>query len=465
MLSPHIRDYTGRRVHMIGIGGSSMSGLAEMLLQKGYAVTGSDGTESYATEKLRALGIPVSIGHRPQNVEGADLVVYTAAIAPDNPERLALDRLSIPSMERATLLGQLMEGYPRAVGICGTHGKTTTTAMLSQLAMEAGLDPTIHIGGQLDAIGGSTRIGGGDAFLAEACEFNASFLHLRPTIAVVLNIEADHLDFYKDIDDITPPYGKFLALLPEDGLCIGNGDDARVLGLLKKLACRCETFGFNGQNDWHPANLCYDETGHGIFDLVYKGKTLSHIQMRVPGFFNVLNALAALAAGHALGAADEAAARAIEAFAGAHRRFELTGAVEGVRLYHDYGHNPTEMKNALSIAKLQRPARLWAVMQPHTYSRVKRLFSDYIDCCREADEILITDIFAAREKDPGDIHASMLVEAIEKTGQRVHYTPTFDDAEAYLRAHWHKGDLVLTMGCGNINLLNDQIARNEKAPL
>lgn len=460
MLSPHIRDYTGKRVHMIGIGGSSMSGLAEMLQQKGYAVTGSDGTESYATKKLRALGIPVEIGHRPQNVRGADLVVYTAAIASDNPERLEIARLGIPSMERAALLGQLMEGYPRAVGVCGTHGKTTTTSMLSQIAVSAGLDPSVHIGGQLDAIGGSTRIGGGDAFVAEACEFNASFLHLRPTIAVVLNVEEDHLDFYRDIDDITQTFGKFLALLPSDGLCIGNGDDPRVASLMEGLSCAHESFGLNDRCDWHPERLVEDDTGRAGFDLAYRGEVRTHVQLRVPGRFNVLNALAAMAAAHALGASFEDLKRGMEAFTGAHRRFEHTSTVQGVRLYHDYGHNPTEMRNALSIAKMQHPGRLWAVMQPHTYSRVKHLFDSYIDCCRDADEILITDIFAAREKDPGDIHASMLVEAIEKTGQRVHYTPTFDDAEAYLRAHWQPGDLVLTMGCGNINLLNDQIAQH-----
>lgn len=461
MLSPHIRDYTGKRVHMIGIGGSSMSGLAEMLQQKGYAVTGSDGTESYATKKLRALGIPVEIGHRPENVHGAGLVVYTAAIAPDNPERLEIARLNIPSMERATLLGQLMEGYPRAVGVCGTHGKTTTTSMLSQIAVNAGLDPSVHIGGQLDAIGGSTRIGGGDAFVAEACEFNASFLHLRPTIAVVLNIEEDHLDFYRDIDDITQTFGKFLSLLPSDGLCIGNGDDPRVASLMEALSCAHETFGMDSRCDWHPDNLLEDDTGRAGFDLVYKGEARTRVQLSVPGRFNVLNALAAMAAAHALGASFEDLKRGMEAFTGAHRRFEHTSTVQGVRLYHDYGHNPTEMRNALSIAKMQHPTRLWAVMQPHTYSRVKHLFDSYIDCCRDADEILITDIFAAREKDPGDIHATMLVEAIEKTGQRVHYTPTFDDAEAYLRAHWQPGDLVLTMGCGNINLLNDQIAQHK----
>ncbi|NCB06237.1 MAG: UDP-N-acetylmuramate--L-alanine ligase, partial [Clostridia bacterium] len=214
MSTPHIRDFRGQHIHMIGIGGSSMSGLAQMLRQQGYRVTGSDNLETYTTRGLREQGLDVVIGHRAENVHGADLVVYTAAILPDNPERVETERLHLPNIERATLLGQLMEGYKTAVGVCGAHGKTTTTSMLAQTLLEAGADPSIHIGGTLDAVGGSTRIGHSDLFVAEACEFNASFLHLRPTVAVVLNIDADHLDFYHDIDDIERAFGKFLALLP-----------------------------------------------------------------------------------------------------------------------------------------------------------------------------------------------------------------------------------------------------------
>ena len=461
MQTPHIRDYQGKRVHMIGIGGSSMSGLAQMLLEKGYHVTGSDNVHSHSVEKLEAMGVPVAIGHREENVHGADMVVYSAAILPDNPERMEIKRLMIPSMERAALLGQLMEGYQEAVGISGTHGKTTTTAMLSQILVEGGMDPTIHIGGRLDAVGGSTRIGAGDAFIAEACEFSGSFLNMRPTIAVVLNIEEDHLDYYRDIDDIQDAFGKYLALLPENGLAIGWGDDFRVMKLFEALDRETQTFGFDGKNDWQPAQLHYDPLGRGRFDLLYKGKKLCHVEMAVPGSFNVLNGLAAMASACRLGADMQKAASSLGRFSGAHRRFELTGVVQGVKLYHDYGHNPTEMRNALSIAKLQPHNRLWAVMQPHTYSRVKRLFKDYLTCTKEADVTLVTDIYAAREKNPGDIHASMVVSGMRENGIDAHLTPTFNDTEAYLRANWQPGDLVITMGCGNINLLNEQIERNE----
>ena len=463
MTTPHIRDYQGKRIHMIGIGGSSMSGLAQMLLEQGFQLTGSDNLETYATRGLRERGVPVTIGHRAENVQGAELVVYTIAILPDNPERVEAERLRLPTLERATLLGQLMEGCKTAIGVCGTHGKTSTTSMLAQALVEAEVDPTVHIGGSLDFIGGSTRTGKGGVFLTEACEFNASFLHLRPTIAVVTNIEEDHLDFYRDIDDIQQTFGKFLALLPPTGYAIGNGDDARVVALLQELTCHTVTFGMAPHCDWRPVNLHYDAEGRGSFDASWHGKNLGHIDLRVAGFFHVYNALAAVACAYAQGADLDRVCAALGHFVGAHRRFELTGEIDGVKLYHDYGHNPTEMRNVLSVAKLQPHNRLWAVMQPHTYSRVKRLFKDYLTCTRDADITLVTDIYAAREKDPGDIKATQIVEGMLANGVEAVHTPTFDDTERYLRDHWQPGDLVLTMGCGNINQLNDQFNEHERA--
>ena len=376
---------------------------------------------------------------------------------------MELERLGLPSIERATLLGQLMEGFDTAIGVCGAHGKTTTTSMLSQVLMECGMDPSIHIGGSLDFIGGSTHIGRSGMFVAEACEFNASFLHLRPTVAVVLNIDADHLDFYRDIDHIEETFGKFLALLPPDGTAIGNGDDKRIMRLFSALSVRRLTFGLGEGCDYTPGRLTYDEYGHASFDLCFHGDVLGQITLQVPGEFQVYNALAALACAHSQGADMAMACHAMNEFKGAHRRFELTGEVEGVKLYHDYGHNPTEMRNVLSVARLQPHGRLWAVMQPHTYSRVKRLFDDYLTCTEAADFTLVTDIYAAREKDPGDIKASQIVEGMRAHGINAVHTPTFDDTEAYLRAHWQPGDLVLTMGCGNINQLNDQIWEHEQA--
>ena len=462
MSVPHIRDYQGKHIHMIGVGGSSMSGLAGMLADKGYIVSGSDRSDGYLMQHVRDKGVQVLIGHRAENVQGADLVVYTAAIPKDNPERMACEELGIPTMERAWLLGQLMEGYPQAVGVCGAHGKTTVTSMLSQLLVEEGLDPSVHIGGRLDAIGGSTRIGHGKAFLAEACEFNRSFLKLRPTVAVVLNIDADHLDCYKDLDEIEETFGQFLQLLPEDGLAIGKGTDPRIMRQFSRLKCRTVTFGLTPECDWHPAHLTEDDRGYASYDLMHGEEQLAHVTMGVPGLFNVENSLAALCAAIELGADPASAARTMGTFVGAHRRFELTSVENGCEVFHDYGHNPTEMRNAISIARKRCKGTLYAVMQPHTFSRVKTLFNDYLTCTEEADVTLVTDICAAREVDPGDINSGMLVEGMKAHGVNAVWTPSFDDTEAWLRAHWQPGDLAITMGCGDINLLNEQIKKHHR---
>ena len=456
-----IRDYPGGRIHLIGIGGSSMSGLAEMLIDKGYRISGSDRDEGYLIRHVREKGASVEIGHRKENVHGADLVVYSAAIPADNPERTEAEKLGIPSIERAVLLGQLMEGFKKAVGICGAHGKTTVTSMVSQILLESGKDPSIHIGGRLDAIGGSTRVGHSDIFVAEACEFNRSFLQLRPTMAVVLNIDADHLDCYRDLDEIEETFGIYLQLLPESGTAIGNGDDIRVRRQIEKLNCRKVFFGLDHENDWFPEAMEEDNLGRMSFLLKHGTDKPVRVQMSVPGKFNLMNGLASIAAAAELGVSPEQSAEILHRFAGAHRRFEKTDEIDGVEIFHDYGHNPTEMHNALSIARKRCKGRLIAVMQPHTFSRVRTLFEQYLTCTEEADLTLVTDICAAREKDPGDLNSGMIVEGMRQNGIEARWTPTFDETERWLRENWRSGDLVLTMGCGDINLLNDQIHLHE----
>ena len=460
MKTAHIRSYPGGRIHLIGIGGSSMSGLAEMLIDQGYRVSGSDRDETYLVHYVREKNAEVYIGHKAEHVHGADLVVYSAAISPENPERKEAERLGIPCIERAVLLGQLMEGFPVSVGVCGAHGKTTVTSMLSQMLVENGMDPSIHIGGRLDAIGGSTRVGHSPIFVAEACEYNRSFLHLSPTVAVVLNIDADHLDCYRDIDEIEQTFGQYLALLPEDGTAIGNGDDPRIMRLFGRLKCRTIRFGFGKDNDWYPDHTEEDSKGYASFDLYRNGEIAAHVKMSVPGRFNVMNGMAAIAAAVQLGLSPQKAADTLSRFAGAHRRFELTDCIDGVEIFHDYGHNPAEMRNAISIARKRCTGRLWAVMQPHTFSRVRTLFDQYLSCTEEADITLVTDICAAREPDPGDLNSGMLVEGMRRNGIEAVWTPSFDDTENYLKEHWQPGDLVITMGCGDINLLNDQIHRH-----
>ncbi len=459
MDQPDIASFKGRRVHMVGIGGSSMSGLAEMLLREGYLVTGSDSAESHTLDRLRSLGIPARAGHRPQDMEGAELLVYSAAISPEDPERREASRLKIPQLERAALLGQLMRGYARRACVCGTHGKTTVSAMLAQVLLDAGLDPTAHIGGKLDRLGGGSRIGGRDLFVAEACEFNRSFLRMAPTLAVVTNIEEDHLDCYGDMERVEEAYLAFLSLLPPDGAAIGWGADARVLRVFGKLPRRQLLFDLHGGADWTAGELSYSPTACASFKACLKGEALCGVSLGVAGDFNALHALAALAAAHELGADLQAAAASLNGFRGVRRRFEYTGTVSGMLLYHDYGHNPAEMRSALGVAKLQG-RRVIAVMQPHTFSRVKSLFHDYLTCTGQADLTLVTEIYAAREKDPGDISSRMLVDGMRARGIDARLTPSFADAEACLLRHGRPGDLVLTMGCGDIDLLNEIMQRN-----
>lgn len=460
MNTAHIRDYKHKVIHMIGIGGSSMSGLAEMLLELGYQVRGSDGAESYVVDMLREKGIAVTVGHSASNVFGADLIIYTAAIAEDNIERATAREQGIPCMERKTLLGQIMEHYRCNVCICGTHGKTTTSAMAAKALLDAGLDPSVHIGGAADSIGGSTRLGSEELFVAEACEFNASFMSMNPHIAVLMNVKEDHLDFYKDIEDIENSFRAFLNKLPQEGWVIACGDDARAARLAEEHQNHI-LFGFDpAKNDYYPQHIRFDEAGCAGFDLYHRGEKLCHIQLIVPGEIQVLDAIAAFAAAKLLQADTAAVAASLESFGGVHRRFELTGIYDGVKVYHDYGHNPEEMLQVLQTAKRLPHKRLWAVMQPHTYSRVKRLFRDYIHCTEPADITLVTDICAAREKDPGDIHSTDLICAMQAERVNAVYTPSFDDTEEYLKAHWQPGDIVVTMGCGDINKLNIQMEKH-----
>lgn len=461
MQIPNIRDYAGKRIHLIGIGGSSMSGLAEMLLDQGYAVTGSDRSDGYLLDGLREKGIRVYVGHAAENVHGADLVVYSGAISAENPERAECARLGIPTMERSVLLGQLMDGHQWSVGVCGAHGKTTTTAMLSQMLLELDMDPSIHIGGRLDAIGGSTRVGHSEIFVSEACEFRRSFLEMRPTMAVVLNIDADHLDCYRDIDEIEETFGKYMDSVPAGGVVVGNGDDPRIVRQMQHVRGKKVTFGFGDACTYHLSGYQEDEKGCPGFVFMREDRELSRVQLQVAGRFNALNAMAALSAVCELGADMEKAGKILSDFRGVHRRFEKTDEIDGVEIFHDYGHNPAEMRNALSVGRKRCRGRLIAVMQPHTFSRVRALFEDYLTCCEAADLVLVTDICAAREADPGDLNSGMLVEGMKKHGLNAVWTPSFDDTEAYLRAHWQSGDLVLTMGCGDINMLNSQIHRHE----
>jgi UDP-N-acetylmuramate--alanine ligase len=456
-----INDFKGKTLHFIGIGGSSMSGLARLMISRGYLVRGSDQSDSYTTRALQNEGVKVAIGHDAQNVHGADLIIYTAAAAQDNVERLEGARQDIPSLERKELLGQISNAYSRSVAISGTHGKTTATSMLAQVLVDAGMDPNIHIGGVLDAIGGSVRTGKSNIFVTEADEFARSFLELNPTISIILNIDADHLDCYKDIDDIQQTFLQFAKRLPKDGLLIVYGDDPRCIQVAKDSGRSYITFGASPSFDYSFANEVMDENACYSFDLLHAGKKISRVSLIVPGMHSVIDALAVFACADRLGVKLPKAAEIMSAFKGAHRRFELTGVVDGVRLYHDYSHNPSEYKTVVPIAAHLPHNRLYVVFQPHTYSRSKALIDDFGPSFVGADEVLITDIYAAREKDPGDIHSRMLIEKMQGNGYKIVYCPGFKECDEYLKANWREGDIVLTVGCGNVNILNDILAEEK----
>ena len=450
----NIRDF--RRVHMVGVGGSSMSGLAGLLKDEGFLVTGSDRTRSHKTERLEALGIPVTIGHAAENIDGAEVIVYSSAIAPDNPERAEAKKRGVPEIERCQLIGQLMRGSDCAIGVSGTHGKTTTTAMLAQAFLTAGADPTVHIGGELDFLGGSTRRGTGE-FILEACEFNRSFLCFYPTVSVILNIDEDHLDCYKNLDEIESAFLEFARL---SQYVVGWGDDERVRRVIQDSGLPHTTYGLGMGNMLVPRDVEWDARGRASFTAVLNGVKLGRFELGVAGKANFLDALAVIAVA-ALRRLDMAlVAKSLREFRGAHRRNELTSVTDGVRVFTDYGHNPAEIKSALEIAALEPHDRLISVWQPHTYSRTKALFSGFLSAFDLADKVLVTDICASREKDPGDIRSEMLIEPLRAHGVDAVLTKTFDDAEKYLRGHWREGDLVITHGCGDIDLLNEQIARN-----
>lgn len=337
--------------------------------------------------------------------------------------------------------------------------------MIAQMLVTLGQEPSVHLGGSLDAIGGSIRLGENQLFVAEACEFNRSFLHMPVSLAVLLNIEEDHLDCYGNMDNVEQAYLDFLSKLPGDGVVIALGCDPRVkrvLSRLDKQNRKIVFFGTDQGNDYHFGQLKYNEMGMASFAVNKAKDVLCQVNLRVAGKYNALHALAALVVADHLGLPMQPAADAIGQFTGARRRFEHTGQVQGMEMYHDYGHNPAEMRAALSMAKLQN-RRVIAVMQPHTYSRVKTLFDDYLSCTLDANVTLVTDIDPAREKDPGDIHSSMLVAGMQQNGIQAYLTPTFDDTEEWLLANGKPGDLVLTMGCGTIHLLNQQMQQHEAA--
>ncbi len=439
------------RIYFIGIGGISMSGLAEILLSEGFTVSGSDRAPSDLTRMLEDRGVNVFYGQKKENLtKDIDLVVYTAAIKSDNPELLAAHKLNIPMLTRAELLGQMMKNYETPVAVSGTHGKTTTTSMISQILLSAEADPTLSIGGIYRPIGGNIRVGASELFVTEACEYTNSFLSFFPKIGIILNIEEDHLDFFKDLADIRNSFHRFAQLLPADGTLIINGDIERCEELTKGLSCKVITYGLSSGSDYSASQVTYDESGFPSFILSRQSGGERKFSLRVHGDHNILNALAAIALADLLGLSDEVIHAGLAAFTGTDRRFEYKGQVNGVNIIDDYAHHPTEIRATLSAAAQYPHRRLWCVFQPHTYTRTKAFLEEFASALSLADEIILADIYAAREKDTLGISSETLQEKIRSLGHSCHYFPTFEAIENYLLKNCTKDDLLITMGAGDV---------------
>ena len=444
-----------KKIHLIGVGGCSMNGLAQILRARGYEVGGSDRSVSPFTERLVELGIPVTIGQKAENVDGSDLVIYSAAIKPDNPERVRARELGIPEMERSVALGWLSENYRNVVGIAGCHGKTTITSMLALIAEKGGLDATVHVGGFVEFLKGGTRLGSHDLFITEACEYVESFLTLRPTVALINNIDDDHLDYFKDIDHITDAFRKFVALIPEGGMFIGCTDDERVRGLLEEYRGRVAelTYGLDTAfgPDYYPENAVYDEFGCPSYDLMFRGERVGKVALHVPGRHNMLNSVAAMAVALSHGTDFDTAADALSHFENTRRRFEYYGERNGVRVFHDYAHHPAEIRAAVDSALRTPHKDVYCVFQCNSYTRAKTLFCGHQgDCFKGVKKVLVPDIYPGREKDDGTVHARDMVKAINEATGNALYVPTFEEISDWLLENASAGDIVVTLGSGDV---------------
>lgn len=446
------------RLHFIGIGGISMSGLAEILLKEGFFVSGSDTKRSALTDRLESLGATVYVGQRAANItDDIELVVYTAAIHEDNPEYREVRSKGIPAISRAVLLGQLMKNYKTAIAVSGTHGKTTVTSMLSHILLQADADPTISVGGILKAINGNIRVGNSDTFVTEACEYTNSFLQFFPTIGIILNIEEDHLDFFKDIHDIRNSFHAFAKKLPKDGLLIINADIENYEEITKDLDCRIVTYALSSKADYTASDITYDALARGSYTLVENGKNSTKIQLGTTGLHNVGNSLAAIAAAKELGIDENDIKKGLLSFSGTDRRFEFKGKIGEVTILDDYAHHPTEIEATLHTAQNYPHNKIWCIFQPHTYTRTKALLHALAKSLALADKVILTDIYPARETDTLGISSLNLLEELKKYGTECYHFSSFDEIERFALQNCVHNDLLITMGAGDVVKIGEHL--------
>lgn len=445
-------------VHFIGIGGISMSGLAEILLEEGFTISGSDAKQSALTDSLAKKGATIYIGQKASNLSiRPALVVYTAAIREDNEEFKAAVDAGIPMLSRAELLGQIMDNYEKSIAVAGTHGKTTTTSMISQILLVAKADPTISVGGILEAIGGNIRVGGSEVFITEACEYTNSFLHFHPKYSIITSVEAEHLDFFKDIDDIRRSFHEFAGNTAHDGVLIINGQIAALDQITNNLSCSVTTYGLCENDDFYAKNITYNDHACGTYTLMHKTEDLGTVSLSVPGRHNVSNSLAAIALCLNLGLPLDVIKKGLLQFGGTKRRFEYKGTKNGITVIDDYAHHPTEVAATLTAARNYPHGRIICVFQPHTYSRTKAFLSDFARVLSMADIVVLADIYAAREKNTIGISSKDLLAELQKNGQESYYFPSFDEIEKFLSEKCINNDLLITMGAGDVYIIGEHL--------
>ena len=435
-----------------------MSGLAEVLLQEGFTISGSDSQRSELTRHLEEKGATVFYGQTADNIKpGIDVVVYTAAIHPDNAEWKAASDAGIPMLTRAQFLGQLMDNYAKSIAVSGTHGKTTTTSMISHILLAADSDPTISVGGMLDAIGGNIRVGGSDVFLTEACEYTNSFLNFHPKYSIILNIEEDHMDFFKDINDIRNSFHKFAQNTAADGILFLNAAIDHPEEITADLKERIVTFGLTEDADYTATDITYNEEACASFTFNAHGQAAGHVSLNVPGKHNIANALAAIAFATEAGFDTDTIIRGLQSFGGTARRFEYKGKLGSITIIDDYAHHPTEIAATLTAARNYPHDRIICVFQPHTYTRTKAFWNQFSDSLALADVVVLADVYAARETDTLGIHCEDLADDVRHKGTESYYFPSFDAIENFLLEECHDNDLVITMGAGDIYQVGEHL--------
>ena len=449
-----------KKVHMVGIGGVSMSGIAEILVNFGFQVTGSNNVETETTKKLEKAGITVSIGHNEKNIIDQDAVVYSAAIKQDNPELVAAKSKNIPIIERADFLGELTRCYKDTITISGTHGKSTTTSMVSLCFLEALKDPSIQVGADIKQLDGNYKVGNSEYFIIEACEYVESFLKFSPKSEIILNIDNDHLDYFKNFENIKNAFVKYVKLLPDDGLLVVNGDDKNALDLIKYTNATSITYGISNKNtDFFAVNIVFDNNGFPEFDVYAKGEFYGRIKLSIPGMHNVLNALACIALCDYYGIKLDSIQKALLSFTGANRRFEFKGTVNGANIYDDYGHHPTEIVATAKALMNKKYNKSWVVFQPHTYSRTKNLLDDFAKALLNFDNIIILDIYAAREKNTYGITSKDLADKICGLGKNALYISDFNDCVKYLKNNVEENDIIITQGAGTVTEIGPMLLK------